>query len=147
MARNFRLIYDVKDFKTYEAADAHFAAHWERDNPEVAERIATSDVSSVKDLFAGGGAHYWNGRWNLIRDLQIINYTKLEPGASTPGAENVLTKCPQCGRTVHHYPLGVTAGTVYLHLSSIQDGKKVELARHIVFDRPDAMIDASDIRF
>lgn len=147
MAENFKLIFDVKDFKTFEDADAHFEAHWEGDNPEAARAFAASGAASIKEAYEGGGAHYRDGRWHLIRELQVINYTKFKPETPTPGADNLLTKCPQCGETAHQYPLGYPAGTVYLHLLTVQDGRKVEIARHVVLSRRDGVIDASDVSF
>ena len=147
MAENFKLIFDVKDFKTYEDANTHFEIHWRGHDQASAQALDNSGEVSIKELYNGGGAHYREGRWHLIRELQVINYMKLHLGEPTPGADNLLTKCPQCGETAHHYQLGFPSGTVYLHLTSIQDGRKVEIARHVILNRRDGIIDASDVSF
>jgi hypothetical protein len=140
MSEQFRLLYDIKDFPSREDANNHFEEHWRSDNPTV----PVGESTPVRNAFEG--AHHRSGRWHLIKKLEIINYTRLSAEKPTPGAENARAQCPQCGQTGFHYRQAIPSVAIYVHIASIQDGRRVELARHVVEITSGGLIDYSDFR-
>jgi hypothetical protein len=144
MTDHLKLLYDIKDFSTLERAREHFRLNWEGDNASMRREVVASGGKSLEELFPNGGAQFLNGRWHVFKELETLNFTKLQPGTRIPGADGLLSICPRCGKTA--YPKSIPSWPPvisYIHLTSIQDGKHVDVAFCEVLKQQGGIIDAS----